>query len=148
MIVAGASVNLSDRERRFFGEAPDRVKGKAFRIERVAHALDVAVASFGTSRRNTQDNHAAFAARNLQCGTHDDAIAFGIGDVMISREYGHERVATRGVTHVQSCKGNRGGGIASDRLGQDAATRCGRQLLFDFGGLLGIGDRPNARRRD
>jgi len=39
------------------------------------------------------------------------------------------------VTHVQRCKRNRGGGIASDRLGQDAAARSGRQLLFDFGML-------------
>src|ERR1700730_16993804 len=144
VIVAGAGVNFRDRKRRLFSEAPHCIDRKTFRIERVSHPLDVAETRFRARRGNPEDDHAALTARDFERGTHDDAIALRIRDVMIGGEYGQQCIAARGVANMQSGKGNRGGSVAADGHRQNSLTRGCRQLLSDLGSLLAIGDRPDA----
>ncbi len=59
MVVAARDIFLCDRKGRLFRETANGENGKAVRMERFAHALDVAEAGFGTGRRNAENDHAA-----------------------------------------------------------------------------------------
>src|SRR5882762_2454657 len=67
---------------------------------------------------------------------------------MVRGEDSHERVAFGGAADVNCGEGNGGGGIAANWFGEDAFARCGRQLFLERGGLLRVGDAPDAIGRN
>src|SRR6267154_6112082 len=67
---------------------------------------------------------------------------------MVRGEDRHERVAIGGVADVNCGEGNGCGGVAADWFGEDAFARCGGPLFLERGGLLRVGDAPDAVWRD
>ena len=90
----------------------------------------------------------AGSARHIERGADDHAIALGIRDVMVGGKNGEQSIAARGVAHVERGQCDGGGGVAADGFGEHATSRGSGQLLAYFGGLLGVGDRPDSFRRN
>src|SRR5438132_8785297 len=67
---------------------------------------------------------------------------------MVRREDSHERVAFGGAADVNCSEGDGGGGVAADGFGENAFAGCGGQLFLERGGLLSVGDAPDAVRRN